>query len=150
MVYECKICKYEPKSHSFENLGKVNGITYLYTCPAKAIKYYDHDGILNHYDGILNDLNGKRWCWIFDARGFSLKHYLEIKTAIDLAKLISNHYGESLVTIYIYKPSWHLKLTLNMVWGVLSQHLRSIIMYVDRLPYKNIFQYNDDVEVNIY
>ena len=28
----------------------------FYTCPAKAIKYYDCSGILQHYDGYLNQM----------------------------------------------------------------------------------------------
>ena len=46
MQYKCPICTLWPFSHSLIKMAEKNGILHYYTCPAQ--------GILNHYDGVLN------------------------------------------------------------------------------------------------
>ena len=66
MNYECSICKNQPNSHSFELIDYNDQTYFFYTCPAKAIKYYDCSGILQHYDGYLNQMTeNTKWVWIF-------------------------------------------------------------------------------------
>ena len=79
MNYECSICKNEPNSHSFELIDYNDQTYFFYTCPAKAIKYYDCSGILQHYDGYLNQMTeNTKWVWIFDAEGFEQKQLMEM------------------------------------------------------------------------
>ena len=50
----CLICQQDPGSHSFEFYGKSKeGMYMYYTCPAKATRYWDTKGILNHYEEVL-------------------------------------------------------------------------------------------------
>jgi hypothetical protein len=107
----------------------------MYTCPEKAIRYDDHDGIINHYEGVLKNIQGKKWIWFFDARDFSAKHYLQFNISIDLAKLISRpEYSDNLQHILIYRPSWHLDLTLEIIKPFLSDKMKSIIKIIDEIP----------------
>ena len=56
MPYVCPLCKILPSSHSLTKLSERKGIQYYYTCPSQALLYYDVNGILNHYDGlVIND-----------------------------------------------------------------------------------------------
>lgn len=126
MPYTCRICENDPSSHSFKNMGLKDDIIYYYTCPAKATKYYDTDGIIEHYDGVLSENNNK-WIWVFDGEGFSMKHLLEINVGIQLAKLITNKFSHNLVNIVIINPTWHIKTVIELIYPFLNNHMKSII-----------------------
>ena len=126
MSFVCQDCKKDPKSHSLKNLGSHNGVTYFYTCPAKATKYNDADGIITHYDGVLSQ-NKTDWIWIFDGEGFNTKHLLEINVGIKLAKLITQKYSDSLKKIIVINPSWNIKLLLELLYPFLNNYLKSKI-----------------------
>lgn len=133
--YKCPICTKYPNSHSFNFLCEYKETIIMYTCPEKALKYDDHDGIISHYEGILQNIKNKKWIWFFDARNFGMKHYLQFNISIDLAKLISQiEYSKNLKKIIIYKPSWHLNLTLNLIYPFLSEKMKNIIIKIDKLP----------------
>lgn len=127
-MYECEICKSFPNSHSLKVLKELDDVTYLYTCPAKATRYDDRIGILEHYTGVLNDLCGKRWIWIFDARDFSTKHYLQFRLAKEMAFLISE-YSDTLNEIQIYNPNHIIKLTYTFVKPFLKEKISSVIRF---------------------
>lgn len=128
MVYFCPKCTAEPGSHSFLKLKETaEGISVFYTCPANARYYNDYDGIMAHYDGMLNENGDKPWMWIFDSRGFSAEHALNIRLAKDLALLINNKYGRNLKKIIIVNPTWHINLTLGIVMPFLDQRIKKLI-----------------------
>lgn len=127
-MYECPICKLDPTSHSLSMIYESDDIVCYYTCPSKATKYDDHDGILQHYDGVLTDKGTKAWIWVFDCANFGLSHAMEFRLAIDMAKLITTTHGDSLTKIYIINPTMYVKITINVIWPFLSEHIKSIIM----------------------
>jgi len=128
-MYECPVCKADPTSHSLAKLTETDDIVYYYTCPAKASKYNDREGILSHYDGELNSKGTKPWIWIFDCTGFDMRHSMEIRLAIDMAKLITRSHGDSLVKVYVINPTFFIQIIVNAIWPFLSHHIRSIIVY---------------------
>lgn len=128
-MYECPVCKDDPTSHSLAKLTETDDIIYYYTCPAKASKYNDRDGILSHYDGELTGKGAKPWVWIFDCTGFDMRHAMEIRLAIDMAKLITQSHGDSLVNVCVINPTIFIHIIVNAIWPFLSSHIRSIIVY---------------------
>jgi hypothetical protein len=128
-MYECPVCKADPTSHSLAKLTETDDIVYYYTCPAKASKYNDRDGILSHYDGELKHKGAKPWVWIFDCAGFDMRHAMEIRLAIDMATLISRTHGDSLIKVYVINPTIFIHIIVNAIWPFLSNHIRSIIVY---------------------
>lgn len=126
MSYSCPICLKEPSSHSFKKIAEKNNINYFYTCPAKASKYNDNKGIIQHYQGTLNNFPNQKWIWIFDSKDFSTKHALNITLAIELAKLISKN-SSNLLKIQIVNPTWHIHSILSIVKPFLNQHTINII-----------------------
>jgi len=126
MFYICPICEKDPTSHSFKHVGVFNDTNYFYTCVAKASRYKDRVGILNHYRGVLNDYSGQPWIWIFDGAGFEAKHAMDMQIAIDLAKLIST-YSETLLKIKITNPTWHINGILKIITPFLSKKAREVI-----------------------
>jgi hypothetical protein len=128
MGFVCAACAIDPTSHSLKKIKERSGVTYYYTCPSKATKYNDVDGILRHYDGMLSETTGK-WAWIFDGDGFELKHCMEVKVAIALAKLISEKYSATLTKIIVINPTWHVRITKNAVWPFLYERVRSLVVF---------------------
>jgi len=125
----CQICFEEPGSHSFYFLKEENDINYYCTCPSKASKYWDTEGIVNHYTEIL-ELNGsKPWIWIFDSTDFGLKHSLQIGVALGILNLLKEKYGNYLQEIQIINPSNYIKSMYNILVPFLSQNLVDIIKW---------------------
>ena len=122
----CKICEEDPSSHSFKSLGTYNNITYYYTCPAQATKYYDTEGIRNHYDSMLL-LNKNNWAWIFDCKGFSTEHLLEIKVGIELAKLITNKYSNTLEKIVVINKNIYINTLITLIYPFLNNAIKKKI-----------------------
>jgi hypothetical protein len=119
----CEICIREPGSHSFDFIRQENNINYYYTCPAKASKYWDTKGILNHYREVLDNNNNAPWIWIFDGTGFGLKHSLKIDTALGLIQLLKEDYGNSLIGIHIINPSIYIKSFYTLIYGFLNNDI---------------------------
>ena len=129
MNYICKICDECPNSHSFSKVSEENGIHIFYTCPADAIKYNDSVGIIKHYKDTLDSLEGQKWCWIFDSKGFGWKHFTQLKLGIELAKLISSKtYGDSLQDITLLNLNSYGKCMLNLLWNFLSKNIQNKII----------------------
>lgn len=128
-MFSCKICEDDPTSHSLKNMGVIDNITYYYTCPAKATKYYDTEGIIDHYDGVLSE-NKNKWTWVFDCEGFNTKHLLEINVGIQLAKLITNKFSHNLDKIIIINQTWHVKVVLDLLKPFMNKHMKSIITII--------------------
>lgn len=119
----CEICIREPGSHSFDFIRQENNINYYYTCPAKASKYWDTKGILNHYREVLDNNNNAPWIWIFDGTGFGLKHSLKIDTALGLIQLLKGHHGNSLIEIHIINPSIYIKSFYTLIYEFLNDDI---------------------------
>jgi len=126
--YICPLCKLQPSSHSLTKLLEKKGIMYYYTCPSQATLYYDVNGILDHYDGVLSEMpENKEWVWIFDSLGFSLVHAIQINVAIELAKLISNKFSKNLKKIIIINPTFYITITHKMIMPFLNNKVKDII-----------------------
>lgn len=128
MPYTCPLCALQPLSHSLTKYAEKDGIIYYYTCPSKAILYYDVEGIVRHYDGVLSEIpNDKQWVWIFDSDDFTLKHAMQTSVAMELAKLISNKFSAKLKKIIIINPTFYITLTHKLLLPFLSQRVASLI-----------------------
>jgi hypothetical protein len=128
MKYTCPLCNLLPSSHSLTKVLEKKEIIYYYTCPSQAILYYDVNGIINHYDGVLSEIpENKEWVWIFDSLGFSIIHAIEINVAIELAKLISNKFSKNLKKIIIINPTFYITITHKMIMPFLNNKVKDII-----------------------
>lgn len=128
MTYICGLCSLNPSSHSLTKLYEKDDTLYYYTCPSKAILYFDTTGIINHYNGVLSEIpKNKKWIWIFDSNGFNFKHFLQIDVAIGIAKLISNDFSDNLTKIIIINPTIYISSIYNIIEPFLNKKLLSII-----------------------
>jgi len=128
MSYICPLCKLQPLSHSLTKLSEKNGTIYYYTCPSQAILYYDVEGILNHYKGVLSEIpKDKEWIWIFDSLGFNLTHALQINVAVEIAKLITHNFSTNLKKIIIINPTFYITMTHKVVMPFLNETIKNII-----------------------
>jgi len=128
MSYVCPVCDIQPSSHSLTKIVEINEIVYYYTCPSKAILYYDVSGIINHYDGVLSEIpETKEWVWIFDSVGFGLMHALQTSVAIELAKLITQKFSYNLKKIIIINPTLYVTIMHDIILPFLNKKLKSVI-----------------------
>jgi len=120
----CEKCFMDPTSHSFKKISEKNGVITYYTNPSKSKLYTDTEGILAHYDNVLKQIENKKWIWIFDSEGFDLKHAIEVKTGIGIAKILTDKYADNLQEIKIINPTWHISTMLTAIWPFLNQRTR--------------------------
>ena len=129
-MYICPVCDAEPGAHSFHKIHRKKDVEYYYTCPAQAKKYKDVEGIVKHYDGVLNQKDPDlQWMWIFDCSGFNVHHMMEYQVGIRLAQLITGKYSGKLQKIYIINPNWYIFSMVTVVWPFLSKSVRDCIVY---------------------
>ena len=128
MQYRCPLCQLEPSSHSLQKVFETPDTIYYYTCPASAILYYDVKGIVEHYDGVLNEIpENKEWIWIFDSLGFGLKHAMQTSVAIELSKLISNKFSKNLKKIIIINPNFYTTIIHKVIIPFLNKKVNGLI-----------------------
>jgi len=126
MPYKCPICTLWPSSHSLKKVGEKNGIVYFYTCPAQAILYDDVKGIINHYDGVLSEID-KEWVWIFDSLDFGFTHVMQTTVAIELSNLISSKFSKNLKKIIIINPNVYITIMHTIIMPFLNKKVRDSI-----------------------
>ena len=128
MMNICPICAIDASSHSFDFLYVNDGVNIFYTCSANATKYNDTEGILTHFKLSLDFYKcfEKSWEWIFDFRGFELKHIMEIRTAIGIAEIINN-YSKYLTKIRIINMNRYTHTMMKIITPFLNKDVQSKI-----------------------
>jgi hypothetical protein len=124
-MYVCDICSKCPSSHSFDILKEDQNQVIYYSCPSKSIKPHDHDGIIEHYKGMLADKQTKQWTWIIDGTDFDIKQ-VDVKINLALAKLLETHI-HTLDTIVFINSTRQIKMALSMTCPFLSKEFRKRI-----------------------
>ena len=124
----CSICREVPGSHSFVKLSEENGVSFYYTCPAKASRYDDLEGIELHYREELSKLEGNRWVWILDGAGFDMKHAMELRVGIAIAKILEEYGVEK---VYVMNRSIYVEIIRLGLWLLLSEELKSKIIWIN-------------------
>ena len=129
----CPICHIDPTSHSFHKIPSSNtNIHLFYSCPAKATKYFESEGVISHFRQYLEENNGHPWAYILDCEGFTLSHATQIQTSIALVDMIQNTHGKALKKVWIINHSWTIKILLNTMWSMLSDDLKRLIETSDK------------------
>lgn len=126
----CLICNEDPTSHSFMYIGQTpEGSNIFYTCPANATKYWDTDGILDHYNEVLDGNGGKPWVWLFDGQEFGFVHSTQISTAIGLIHILVKH-NHCLTKIQIVNPTMYIHTLYAFLLPFLSSELIEKIEWI--------------------
>jgi hypothetical protein len=99
----------------------------LYTKPAEATQYRDHDGIISHFMAVVDALHPRKWAWCFDAQDLRLKHVIDPRTGIKLAQVLSQRYASSIVAIHIIHANAVVRCALWFVYPFLSYEVREKI-----------------------
>lgn len=130
MNYSCPLCRIDPSNHSLKKFKETENVIYYYSCPSEAKLYFDTNGIINHYNGVLSEIpKNKKWIWIFDSKDFGLKHFIQINLGIELAKLISSKFSHNLLKIIIINPTIYILSTYNILKPFLTKEVNNIIIF---------------------
>jgi len=130
----CRTCELRPKAHSFYLLREpINQTKVFYSCPAKALDYWDGPGISKHIHGLLNEHEFPEWIWHIDAEDFAIKHAIEISSAMDIISLFRStpEIGERLRQVTILNPNWYIRAWLTAIRPFLSFELQKKIVFSD-------------------
>ena len=127
-MFVCPICAENSKNHSFERLDNNGELAIFYSCPGKAVKYKDSEGMVAHMDGCLAELQDKPWKWVVDGTGFRSKHGVQFQVAMGITQLITSKYSTSLKQIVIINASGYIHSMIAFLWPFLTEYLKSIIV----------------------
>lgn len=131
MPFVCKICEKCPTSHSLLKFDETPERIVYYTCPSKATNN-ETSGIVNHYNGVLSEMNGKDWIWVLDFTGFGINNFLEISNGIALAKLITEKYSENLQKIIIINQNSFSEAIYGIVKPFLNERVQKLVVFSDK------------------
>lgn len=130
MSYVCPLCRIDPLNHSFVKIKETDTTVTFYSCPSKAKLYFDCEGIINHYTGILNELTpDQKWIWIFDSDGFGLNHFMQVDVGIQLAKLITSKFSSNLVNIIIINPTVYISWMYYIIAPFMSKKVNEMVIF---------------------
>lgn len=139
MTYICPLCLIDPSNHSLKIIKEVNNIIYFYSCPSDAKLYFDTNGIISHYNGMLSEIpENKKWIWIFDSKKFEFKHFIQINLAIELAKLISGKFSKNLLKIIIINPTIYILSTYNILKPFITKEVNNIVIFKNSITDNDI------------
>ena len=145
MNYICPLCSIDPLNHSLKKLKETNNVVYYYSCPSEAKLYFDTNGIINHYTGVLSEIpENKKWIWIFDSKNFDFKHFIQINVGIELAKLISSKFSKNLFKILVINPTFYILSTYNILYPFLKKEVNDIIIFKNSVTdneFNKLFEY---------
>jgi hypothetical protein len=91
--------------------------------------YWDTEGILKHYEEVLEQNGEHPWIWLFDGEGFGFLHSMQIATALGLVNLLKNKYGKCLMEIRITHPTVYIKSLYGVIYPFLDEKIDSIIQW---------------------
>ena len=131
MPFVCKICQKCPTSHSLIKYDETPDRIVYYTTPANATNN-DTDGIVYHYNGVLNEMNGKNWIWILDLKDFGINNFLEIRNAIALTKLITEKYSKNLQKIIVVNQNSFTSIIYGIVKPFLTSQMQDIVYFSEK------------------
>jgi hypothetical protein len=137
MNYTCPLCSIDPSSHSLTKIEETDSKIFFYSCPAQAKLYFDSNGIINHYNGILSEMpKNKKWIWIFDSKDFNFNHFIQFNVGFELAKLITSKFSDNLLKIIIINPTIYINFTYKSIKMFLSDDVNNKITF--EYNYENI------------
>jgi len=130
MTYVCPLCSIDPSNHSLSIIKKTDDVIFLYACPSDAKLYFDCNGIINHYNGVLSEIpKNKKWIWIFDSKNFNFNHFIQFDVAIQLAKLITSNFSQNLSKIIIINQTAYISLTYKLIKPFLNDKVKDTIIF---------------------
>ncbi len=122
----CAVCIAKPGSHCFLKIGSASDINIYYCSPARSSDFMNATAISSHLVNVLEE--NKKCIWIFDCKGLSPKHAMQIDTIKNLIGLLSNpKYGENIVRFIAINMSKSAQNLLDMILPLLTREARENI-----------------------
>ena len=129
----CTICQIDPNAHSFHRIWTENPtINLYYSCPAKATKYFESAGVIEHFRVHLSENGQHPWAYILDCKGYTLAHTKQINTSITLVNMVKDKYIGSLKKVWIINYSWQFQIIMNILLALLPEDIKRIVELTDK------------------
>ena len=132
----CALCLQDTRMHSFVRVGSLRtGDRLFYTAPARA-RDVEHAGKLALFHQHLRGAEGAPWSWVFDCAQMEMRHYSSLEFTTGLSRILEAEHGVWLQTIYVVRPNFFVRSTLNVLqWLLPNSTLRKVRMITDGDPY---------------
>jgi len=143
MTFVCEMCKINQNIHSLKKIKETEDIIFYYTCPSESISN-ESEGMVNHFNGVLNETKEKNWTWVVDMKDFRLKDFNKVLGGIEIAKLINKKYGKNLEQIIIINQNLYTETIYNIIKPIFNERLRSVIFFSNNETKNKIEKYLQD------
>jgi hypothetical protein len=99
--------------YSFDTLGSTNkGASVIYTNPARADPIRG-EAAFQGFKSLLDPYRSRPWVWVFDCRGMTAAHALNIDFVRRLSRVLESEHTESLQRVWILNMN-------NWIRGILQ------------------------------
>tara|TARA_Y100000816_G_scaffold281295_1_gene255664 strand:+ start:434 stop:883 length:450 start_codon:yes stop_codon:yes gene_type:complete len=128
LKYMCKLCDKDSTSHSFYKIASEGKKSLYYSCPSEATSW-DKEPIVAHFREVLDSKPREgAWVWIFDGKGFGLRHSLHVSTSLAIMRLITE-YCDTLDEIRIVNSTRYVKAIFNTIVPLMNPKLKNKISW---------------------
>ena len=124
-------CATDPHTHSFKKVADKQGVVLFFSQPAKAKRFNDHEGFIQHVDRALAAIGSRKWSCVLDGDGFDLSHAKEVGIGRALFELFLKKYAATLQNIHVINPTWHLDGILALAKATMAPEMFSKIQVMD-------------------
>jgi hypothetical protein len=108
--------------YSFDVIGEHQGSTLIYTNPARADPIRG-DAAFVGFKSLLDPYRNRPWIWVFDCRGMSVAHALNLDFVRRLSRTLDSEHAASLQHVWILNMNSWLRGILQLFP---SQKVRSL------------------------
>jgi hypothetical protein len=100
--------------YSFDPLGSTNkGAVVMYTNPARADPVRGESGFAG-FKSLLDPYRVRPWVWVFDCRGMTAAHALNIDFVRRLSRVLESEHADSLQRVWILNMNSWIRGILQM------------------------------------
>ena len=132
----CSKCAEHPNLHSFHHIGTTKqGYEIIYTCPSKTHNFNGADSkFVDYFDEHLRIIEGKSWVWIFDCRGYTMKHMLSIDNLRKLVSYLYKDHADRLQGSYVVHAGPFFNQMLKLALPLLKKDAQKRIHILPSQP----------------
>jgi hypothetical protein len=107
-------------------------VNLYYSCPAKSTKYFESEGVIEHFRAYFEENKGAPWAYVLDCEGYTLLHATQIHTSLALVNMVKNNYIKSLKKVWIIHYSFAFRIVMNAIMAILPPEIRGMIELSDK------------------
>lgn len=119
------------QKYSFDVIGEHQGATVIYTNPARADPIRG-DAAFAGFKSLLDPYRSRPWIWVFDCRGMTASHALNLDFVKRLSRTLESEHATSLQRVWILNMNTWIRGILQLfptqkVRSLSSERLETLV-----------------------